>query len=151
MSGARWVGSVLVLAAILLAPAAGLPANLSSPVGLWRTFDDNTGRQRGLIRIWEVNGILYGRIEGTDDPADANRTCQKCRDDRKGKPIIGLNIIRGLKQDGDEWNGGEILDPENGQTYRCLMRLKNGGNSLVVRGYVGFSLLGRSQVWQRAE
>jgi uncharacterized protein (DUF2147 family) len=64
--------------------------------------------------------------------------------------VIGLDIIRGLHQDGEQWSGGEILDPENGATYRCSIRVEDGGRKLVVRGYVGFSLLGRSQTWLRA-
>lgn len=122
-----------------------------SPAGLWRTFDDNTGRERGLVRIWEQDGILYGNVAGTVDPAEAKRTCGKCRDDRKGQPILGLNIIRGMKRDGDRWDGGQILDPERGETYRCSMRLQEGGSKLVVRGYLGISLLGRSQVWVRVQ
>lgn len=151
MMGARLAASIVALTRALLALAPVMAADHASPAGLWRTYDDRTGRQRGVVRIWEQNGVFYGRIEGTYDPNDAHKVCDKCRDDRRGKPIIGLDIIRGMKADGEEWDGGEILDPENGQTYRCIMRLKDGGNKLVVRGYVGFSLVGRSQIWQRAE
>lgn len=144
----RLIGAAAVLAALLTGPVLAGPA---TPVGLWRTFDDNTGRERGLVRIWQQNGMLFGSVEGTVDPAEGNRTCEKCRDDRHGKPILGLNIIRGLKQEGDRWTGGEILDPQNGQTYRCWIRLEDAGRKLVLRGYVGISLLGRSQVWLRAQ
>jgi len=136
--------------ALLSVPALAAP-DAASPVGLWRTFDDKTGHERGLVRIWVQDGSLYGSIVSTVDPAEGKRTCDKCRDDRHGKPIIGLNIIRGLKQDGDRWAGGEILDPENGQTYRCAMRLDDGGRKLIVRGYIGLSLFGRSQEWLRAQ
>jgi uncharacterized protein (DUF2147 family) len=135
---------------VLIAPAIGW-ADEASPAGLWRTFDDKTGRERGLVRIWEQDGILYGSVAGTIDPAEAKRTCDKCRDDRHDKPILGLNIIRGMKRDGDRWAGGQILDPETGKTYRCSMRLQEAGSKLVVRGYLGISLLGRSQIWVRAQ
>ena len=139
------VAAVLVL--LLTGPVLADPA---TPVGLWRTFDDRTGRERGLVRIWEQNGVLFGSVAATVDPAEAKRTCDKCRDDRRGKPILGLNIIRGMTRDGDRWTGGEILDPETGQTYRCSIRLEDAGSKLVVRGFLGISLLGRSQVWVRA-
>ena len=122
----------------------------SSPVGLWRTFDDHTGKERGVVRIWDQNGVLFGSIVSTVDPAEGKRTCEKCPGDRKGQPIIGLNIIRGLRQDGEQWSGGEILDPQTGTTYRFSMRLEDGGRKLVLRGYIGVSLLGRSQTWLRA-
>ena len=141
--------AVTVLALVI--PAASGAADQASPVGHWRTFDDKTGRERGLMRIWEQNGVLYGSIEATVDPADARKTCDECTDDRKGKPIIGLNIIRGLHRDGERWDGGEILDPENGKTYSCSLRLTDKGRKLIVRGYLGISLLGRSQFWLRAD
>lgn len=150
LTGRRTGLAAAATAALLALPLAPLAADPASPVGLWRTIDDRTGRERGLVRIWAQNGVLYGRIERTSDPADAMKTCEKCRDDRKGKPILGLDIIRGMKPDDGMWDGGEILDPENGQTYHCSMRLEAGGSKLVVRGYIGFSWLGRSQTWQRA-
>lgn len=142
------VGAVAAVLVLLLTGPA--PADPATPVGLWRTFDDRTGRERGLVRIWQENGVLFGSVAATVDPAEAKRTCDKCRDDRRGKPILGLNIIRGMTQDGDRWTGGEILDPETGQTYRCSIRLEDAGSKLVVRGFLGISLLGRSQVWVRA-
>jgi uncharacterized protein (DUF2147 family) len=138
-----------VLALLLIAPAGAL-AQSASPVGMWRTFDDRTGKERGLVRIYEANGRLYGNVEATIDPAEAKRTCTKCEDDRKDRPLIGLNIIRGLHRDGDAWDGGTILDPGTGEVYRCSIHLEDGGRRLVVRGYLGISLLGRSQTWVRA-
>ncbi|MBV9655032.1 MAG: DUF2147 domain-containing protein [Acetobacteraceae bacterium] len=120
-----------------------------TPVGLWRTFDDHTGKERGTVRIWDDRGALYGAIVSVRDPAEASKVCLPCRDDRKDQPVIGLNIIRGLKKDGDSWSGGEILDPETGNVYRCSMRLADDGKKLVVRGYIGFALIGRSQTWLR--
>ena len=142
----------LVLA-LLAAPAAFAQATspATSPIGLWRTIDDKTGRETGAVRIFETNGALYGTIERVTDPVRAKLTCTNCTDDRKGKPLVGLNIVRGLKPDGAGWSGGTIVDPESGSIYRSSMKLEDGGQKLSVRGYIGISLLGRSQTWLRAE
>ncbi len=132
------------------APSLARADELQTPAGLWRTFDDHTGKERGTVRIWDEQGVLFGVIVSSRDPADASKLCVSCRDDRANKPVIGLNIIRGLRKDGAQWSGGEILDPETGTVYRCSMHLEDGGRALVVRGYVGISLLGRSQTWVRA-
>ncbi len=122
---------------------------LSSPVGLWRTVDDKTGQETGLVRLFEANGALYGRIEKIFNPARARLTCVKCDDDRKSKPLVGLDFLRGLQRDGDVWDGGTILDPETGSIYKSSVRLGDGGQKLIVRGYIGISMLGRSQTWTR--
>jgi len=146
-----------VLAAVaiaILAPTtqAGAQPQQASPIGLWRYVDDQTGKERGLVRILESNGALYGRIERMFDPADAGKACAKCEGDRRGKPVLGLDFLRGLRPDGDGgWSGGEILDPETGSTYRASVRLADGGRKLVVRGYMLVSLLGRSQTWVREQ
>ncbi len=135
---------------ILLAMCVSVSAQgLSSPVGLWRTVDDKTGQETGLVRLFEANGALYGRIEKIFDPARARLTCVKCDDDRKGKPLVGLDFLRGLRRDGDVWDGGTILDPETGSIYKSSVRLDDGGQKLIVRGYTGISMLGRSQTWTR--
>ena len=147
---------LLVVSALCL-PALCLPGaltaaraqDLSSPVGRWQTVDDKTGKPSGVVRIYEQNGTLYGNIEKVLDPARAAFNCVACTDDRKGKPLLGLNIIRGLKRDGDGWNGGTVIDPETGSVYKASARLDDGGRKLVVRGYLGISLLGRSQTWVR--
>ena len=77
--------------------------------------------------------------------------CDKCTDDRKGQPIIGMEILRHMRQNGDEWSGGEILDPENGKTYRATMKLTEDGKKLIVRGYIGMPMFGRSQTWVRRD
>ena len=123
----------------------------ASPVGLWRTIDDKTGKENGAVRIFESGGALYGRIERITDPARATLSCMKCSDDRKDKPLIGLDIMRGLKRDGETWTGGTILDPETGGIYKSSLRLDDAGQKLVVRGYIGVSLIGRSQTWIRAQ
>ena len=138
----------LPLLLCLTCPAwAGHP----SPVGNWRTFDDKTGLERSVVRIEERNGMLYGSVVSTVDPTDATKTCDKCDDDRKGKPSIGLEVIRDMKPEGDVWQGGTVLDPETGGIYHGKIRLEPDGEHLVLRGYIGIPLLGRSQTWMRAE
>jgi len=144
---------VLAAAAYMVVPAAvpAFGADLSSPVGEWRTIDDNTHQPKAIVKIFKQNGKLYGIVEKSLVEHPAHTTCDDCTDDRKGKKIIGLDIIRGLERDGDQWDGGTILDPENGKVYRCKMTLRNGGQELAVRGFIGISLLGRTQVWQRVD
>ena len=139
-----------VLAAGLLAPVAASAQSLDSPVGLWRNIDDETKQSKALIRIVEQGGALVGRIERIlTQQADA--VCDKCTDDRKGKPVQGMTILTGLKKDGDEWTGGEILDPNNGKVYKAKARLADGGRKLDVRGFVGIALVGRTQTWVREQ
>jgi uncharacterized protein (DUF2147 family) len=150
MPVAAWRFAAIVGLSLSVHPPP-VSAASDSPVGSWRTFDDHTGKERGRVRIWDQDGALYGSVESTIDPEEAKRSCVKCTDDRKDKPIIGLNIIRGLRPDGQRWSGGEVLDPETGSIYRCTLRLEDGGRKLVLRGYLGVSLLGRSQTWLRAD
>ena len=145
------IGS-LVLAIIVLAAITVNAAELS-PVGLWRTIDDNTGQPKGLVRIRAVDGQYEGKIEKAfpkpgEDPAPK---CDKCDGARHNQPVLGMTILWGLTQQGDEYQGGEILDPESGKIYRVKMKLTDGGKKLEVRGFIGISLLGRSQIWLREE
>jgi uncharacterized protein (DUF2147 family) len=122
----------------------------TTPVGFWNTISDVTGKPTGLVEIREENGELVGIVRGILVSADAEDSiCTKCRGDQKGKRIVGMVILRHMHRDGDEWSGGEILDPETGKTYRAKLKLTDGGKKLVVRGYVGLSLFGRSQTWVR--
>ncbi len=142
----------LACAALLLLAGsfAAVAQPSASPVGTWRTFSDRTGQESGQVQIWDQGGQLYGRIVGIRDAAKRDAVCDKCTDDRRGQKVMGMQIIRGMKPDGAQWDGGEILDPENGSTYRCTMRLADGGRKLIVRGFIGISLFGRSQTWLRA-
>ena len=122
----------------------------ASPVGLWRTIDDQTRQEKSLVRIFERDGALFGRIERIlTDQSDAK--CTKCVDERRDQPVLGMTIITGMRRAGEQWEGGRILDPNNGKVYASLMRLLEGGRKLEVRGYVGSAILGRSQVWLREE
>ena len=145
--------SIRLIIIMLLASASALhpalAADLQSPVGLWKTIDDKTGAPRAFVRIFAENGKYYGRIEQSFTPGASTRVCAVCKDDRKDHPIIGLQIIRGMVKRDAEFAGGEILDPDSGWIYRCKFHLEEGGQKLIVRGYLGFSLLGRSQTWMR--
>ena len=146
----RILALALAVAAITACPAALLAQD--TPVGIWHTVSDKDGKPRGVIEIREVDGRLVGTVRGTLVPGEpGTRVCDKCTDERKGQRIIGMDILRGLRKDGEEWTGGEILDPDNGKSYKAKLHLTDGGKKLVVRGYVGFSMLGRSQTWVRAE
>lgn len=123
----------------------------SPPEGLWRTYDDRTGEARALVRIYQQDGALFGRIEDSFGPGEREARCEPCKDERKGQPIVGLLIIRNLKPDEDGYDGGDILDPENGSVYRCKLHLEDEGKKLIVRGYLGLSLFGRSQSWAKAD
>ena len=125
----------------------------TSPEGLWKTIDDHTGEPRGLVRIYREGGAYFGRLEANLVPSEADARCSACKDERKDQPVVGMMILRGLKEaaDGDGFDGGDVLDPESGSVYRCILRLEGEGRRLNVRGYVGLSLFGRSQTWLRAE
>jgi uncharacterized protein (DUF2147 family) len=138
----------------MLATALGVAGNAQasdSPVGLWKTIDDETKKPRALVRITEAGGVLTGKIEKLFDPSTPNPVCEACTDDRKGKPIIGMTILSGLQKFPEEWGEGRILDPNNGKVYKAKARLFDGGGKLEVRGFMGVSLLGRSQTWIREQ
>jgi uncharacterized protein (DUF2147 family) len=141
----------LVWATLVL--AAGAASAQMSPVGLWKTIDDDTQKPKSLVRIVDGGGTLSGRIEKLLDPADdAKEVCDKCTDERKGQPIVGLTILRNLRQDADDktiWDGGDVLDPGNGKTYRARLKPMNNGKELQLRGYIGPFY--RSQTWIRVE
>lgn len=141
----------LTLAALLVsAPLAH--ADDLSPVGLWQTIDDATNKPTALIRITEQNGQLQGRIEKViaAPGASTNPSCVACTGALKDQPIVGLTMLSGLKKDGASYSGGEILDPNNGKTYKSKLTVLDGGKKLEVRGYIGTPLFGRSQTWVRA-
>lgn len=141
------------LAGALLTCALAAYAQVSSPVGIWQTVDDHTGQPKALVQIVEDgSGTLSGKvIKGLGPNDEPGRRCTACTDARKDQLILGMTIIDGMKKTDGGWDGGHILDPENGKTYRCKMHLEDGGQKLVVRGYIGISLLGRSQTWNRQQ
>jgi uncharacterized protein (DUF2147 family) len=132
-----------------------LPAHADdlSPVGLWKSYDDAGQNAKAFIRITEQNGVLTGRIEKLIRPASENQNplCTKCTGADKDQPLTGMVILNKLTKAGDEYAGGEIFDPEVGKSYKCKLKLLDGGKKMNVRGYIGVPMLGRSQVWQRQE
>lgn len=125
----------------------------SSPAGLWRTIDDDGKTEKSLVRISDAGGTLTGKIEKIADPTRQDARCTDCEGARKDQPVLGMTIIEGVRggSSADLWDGGTILDPNNGKVYSSLMKLLDEGRKLEVRGYVGAALFGRSQVWLREE
>jgi len=122
-----------------------------SPVGRWKTVDDATGKVKSIVAIREENRKLYGTIEQLFDPPVPHPTCYLCTGDLKDRPLVGLQILSGFIQDGDQWSGGQVLDPETGKIYRASIALEDGGKKLRLHGYFLVTLLGRTEHWLRAE
>lgn len=130
-------------------------ATVPTPVGSWQTIDDVTNTPRSIVKIsqtadQELTGIIvkinYRPNEGPND------VCSKCSGDLHNQKILGLTVLSGMKQNKDnplQWNDGHILDPENGNKYRCLINISPDGKTVKVRGYIGFSWIGRTQTWYR--
>jgi uncharacterized protein (DUF2147 family) len=135
---------------LLAAPAWAQPP---TPVGLWKNVDDASGQPTALIRITSEGRELKGRIEKLFNQAAGApvAVCSQCSGALKDQPIVGLTILSGMQPQGPQYGGGQILDPGNGQTYRCTLELVDDGRKLKVRGYLGMPLLGRTQVWLRED
>ena len=140
----RFVGLAMALFAIAGLATPNVADAADSPVGLWKTIDDETGQAKSIVKIYERDGKLYGKIKRLLKNPDA--TCDACEGDDKGAPIKGMIIMWGLKKDGDEWSGGKIFDPKKGKTYRCKIWLD--GDKLKVRGFLGPFF--RTQKWFKA-
>jgi len=120
-----------------------------SIIGIWKTIDDETKKPASFVEIYKQQGSYHGKVvEILKEDTEPDAVCEKCSDDRKNQPIVGMEIIRGLKKKGSQWAGGEILDPDNGKVYKCYLELEEP-NKLKLRGYIGFSLIGRTQYWYR--
>lgn len=147
----RIVNRIAVVGAALLVQAAAFAQ--AGPAGLWKTIDDDTKQEKSLVRIVDNGGVLSGRIEKLLDPsAKPDAVCDKCSDDRKDKPLVGLTILRNLKQNADDrewWDGGDITDPNNGKVYKARLRTIESGKKLQMRGYMGPFY--RTQTWIRVE
>ncbi len=138
------MNSVLLLSASVYAQ--------ESPVGKWKTIDDNTHEAKSIVEITEdADGKLVGKIiQIFKKPSeDQNPKCDKCPGERKDKPIIGLNFLWDLKKRSSDWGDGSILDPDNGKIYDAKVKVVEDGKKLKVRGFIGISLLGRTQYWER--
>ncbi|MBG7612298.1 DUF2147 domain-containing protein [Polaribacter sp. BAL334] len=117
--------------------------------GKWHSTNETTGEVDSVIEVYEKNGKVFAKIIDIKDPKRKNAVCDLCSDENKNKPILGLNILTGLEKDGDEWSGGKILDPRNGKVYKCYIKLETE-NKLKIRGFIGFSLIGKTAYWTRA-
>ncbi|NNC70941.1 MAG: DUF2147 domain-containing protein [Flavobacteriaceae bacterium] len=116
--------------------------------GKWKTIDPDTGKDESIIEVYKKDGKAYAKIIAIINEADRDKTCINCTGKNKNKPILGLDILDGLEEKGDEWSGGRILDPKNGKYYKCYLKLITN-NKLKLRGYIGISLLGRTEYWYR--
>jgi uncharacterized protein (DUF2147 family) len=119
-------------------------------IGKWKTIDDETGKAKSIVEIYERSGKIFGKITDILDVTKKKSLCTNCTGEDKNKPVMGLVIIKGLKKDGAEYNSGKILDPITGKEYKCFLALE-GNEKLKVRGYIGISLFGRTQTWQRVK
>ncbi|WP_404812180.1 DUF2147 domain-containing protein [Capnocytophaga canimorsus] len=121
-----------------------------SVLGKWKTIDDETGKEKSIVQIYEEKGIVYGKIVSLLEKDKKSLKCTACTGNDKDKPLEGLVIIKDLQKDGNQWNGGKILDPKTGKQYKCYITLEDA-NKLKVRGYIGVALMGRTQYWHRVE
>ena len=125
--------------------------NAQSPVGYWKTIDDITGQPKSIVQVYAngdqtLNGRVVKLLASGEDP---NKLCTACTGTRHNQKIVGMIVMEGMKANGNKWDSGHILDPKNGKTYRCTLRLINNGSDMQVRGYIGISLFGRTQTWIR--
>jgi uncharacterized protein (DUF2147 family) len=140
-----------LVAAVVLAAAPGVFAQVQTPVGVWKTVDDETGQAKSHVRISDNAGVLSGRVDKLLDPSRQDSKCDKCSGALKDQPVLGMTILEGVRRNADEayWDGGTILDPNNGKTYKVRLTPKDGGKALEVRGFIGPFY--RNQQWVRVE
>ena len=122
----------------------------NSVIGKWKTIDDETGKPVSVVEIYESKGKIYGKVIEVFNPKNRKRVCENCSGDDHNKPILGLVVIKGLTKEGNEYTNGKILDPKHGKLYKCYITLENA-DKLKVRGYIGISLIGRTQYWERVK
>ncbi len=124
----------------------------NTPVGTWKTIDDVTGKPKSIVQITDDHGELKATVlQVLQSDEGPHPLCKACDGERKNQPVEGMNIMWGVSKDGDVWDGGKILDPKTGKVYKVKLQTEDDGAKLTVRGYIGFSLLGRSQVWERQQ
>ena len=134
---------------MLLFFAVSLQAQHATIFGQWKTIDDETGKAMSIIEIYKKDGKVFGKIIDILNPADRDKTCIYCKGEDYDKPLIGLDIIKNLEKDDDEYEGGTIFDPEKGKEYKAKLWIdEDDKNILNVRGYIAF--LFRTQQWIRS-
>jgi len=137
----------LILLFVLSCPFTAF-SQVGNIVGSWKTIDDETGEAKSIVRIYKgPNGNYYGKIEKLFKNPDGK--CDKCKDENKDKPILGMVIITDMKEKGDKLEGGTILDPGNGKKYSATISYEKDSGKLKVRGYIGISVAGRNQFWEK--
>jgi uncharacterized protein (DUF2147 family) len=119
-------------------------------IGKWHTIHEETGKVISVVEIYEINNKIYGKVCEISNPKSRSLLCKNCPGEDKNKPIIGMTVIKGLQKKDNEYTDGEILDPNSGKLYKCYITLINQ-DKLKVRGYIGFSLFGRTQYWERVK
>ena len=124
--------------------------NAQNIFGKWHSTNENTGEVDSVIEVYKKDGKAFAKVVDIKDAARKDAVCEKCEDENKNRPILGLNILTGLEKDGEEWSGGNILDPRNGKIYKCYIKLIKP-NKLKLRGYIGLALFGKTAYWERAE
>ena len=119
-------------------------------IGKWKTIDDETGKAKSIVEIYEKSGKIYGKVAAILEAEHRDKVCLNCSGEDRNKPILGMIIIKGLTKEGSEYSSGKILDPKNGKLYKCYITLESK-DKLKVRGYIGVSLFGRTQYWYRVK
>ena len=135
---------------LLLLITISYTTNSQTIFGKWHSFNDETQEVESVIEVYEKDGKAFAKIIEIKNPDRKTAVCDMCKGSNKDKPFLGMEILSGLQMNDDEWSGGKILDPKNGKEYKCYIKLVED-NKLKIRGYIGFSLLGRTAYWQRAE
>jgi len=135
---------------VIITLVCTITINAQTIFGKWENRNEDTGKVDSVIEVYEKNGKAYAKIVDIINVANRDNVCDLCEGDKKGQPILGMDILTGLSKDGNEWSGGEILDPKKGSVYNCFIELK-GKNKLKVRGYMGVALFGRTVYWHRKQ
>ena len=147
------IGLISAIALVNTIQAATITKE-STPIGYWKTIDSATGKPKSIVQIWKTNDqVLMGKVVKLypSQGVATAKTCASCSGELRGRPIVGMVILSGLKAKESQWGNGKILDPENGKTYSCLLKIGDNGQKLNVHGYVGIPILGRSQTWERVD
>lgn len=147
----RWLSALMIG---LVSTSIYATDSSNTPIGYWKTLDDATGKPKSIVEIWKAdNDVLMGKVikvfPQVGEPL--NKVCDKCTGNLHNQPVVGMVILSGLKSNENQWGNGQILDPDNGKTYKVTLRMAHNGNKLDVHGYIGIPLLGHSQTWERVD